>query len=157
MRIDVVKDTGHSATITWNPKTEDARGFLTYAIESGRLERALAAPATQDTMELPDAAGAPWPSTSPRTPRSRPAPPTASPGPSATGSAPARSWRNGLTHATIDRGALFLWLVLWATPCMVVNRNGNPQADWPAGSSGGHALPRLAVASEVCPMRRASR
>ncbi|MFF5808670.1 hypothetical protein [Streptomyces sp. NPDC012746] len=39
--IDITKTTGHSATITWNPQEDDARGYLAVAIESGRLADAL--------------------------------------------------------------------------------------------------------------------
>ncbi|MGW6941346.1 hypothetical protein ACWGF3_20435 [Streptomyces xanthophaeus] len=54
MGIEVTKTTGHSATITWNPKEDDARGYLAFAIESGRLADALTALGAPQIEDLTD-------------------------------------------------------------------------------------------------------
>ncbi|MFK0238252.1 hypothetical protein [Streptomyces vinaceus] len=53
MGIDITKTTGSSATISWNPETDDARGYLAFAIESGRLENAMSAFGTPAVEDLP--------------------------------------------------------------------------------------------------------
>ncbi|MEU2835121.1 hypothetical protein ABZ667_42000 [Streptomyces lavendulae] len=55
MGIDITKTTGATATISWNPQTDDARGYLAQAIESGRLENALSALGTPAVEDLPAA------------------------------------------------------------------------------------------------------
>ena len=43
MTLEVTRTSGESAVVIWEPKTDDPRGYLAFAVDSGRLEHALTA------------------------------------------------------------------------------------------------------------------
>lgn len=43
MAVDVTKTAGNKAEIVWEPRRDDPRGYVAFALESGRLEDALTA------------------------------------------------------------------------------------------------------------------